>query len=163
MSVDTYYTTLMGLFDELYRLKPLHVCSCGQSTCDIVGKFAADREEEKLHQFLVGIDDDAYGTVRSNLLSQTPFPDLGCAHQAFLQEENSRAIACGKTVAAAEVQAFALKADRTARTRDDKVERVRPVCTHCRQKGHEISTCFKLHGYPEWWEECQRAKGQTGG
>ena len=26
-------------------------------------------------------------------------------------------------------------------------------CTHCGRKGHEISECFLLHGYPEWYQE----------
>ncbi|CAH9115523.1 unnamed protein product [Cuscuta europaea] len=89
MMVYEYYTMLMSLYDELNRLKPLHACTCGLCTCDVAGKFAADREEEKLHQFMIGIDDDVYVMVRSNLVSHTPLPDLNRAHQAFLQEENS--------------------------------------------------------------------------
>ena len=49
MSIDDYYTRLMGLYDELDRLKPLHVCACGNCTCDVAGRLATDREEEKLH------------------------------------------------------------------------------------------------------------------
>ena len=26
-------------------------------------------------------------------------------------------------------------------------------CTHCGRKGHEVSQCFLLHGYPEWCQE----------
>ena len=32
------------------------------------------------------------------------------------------------------------------------------VCSHCKQKGHEIATCFKIHGTPEWYEERLRAR-----
>ncbi|CAH9079783.1 unnamed protein product [Cuscuta europaea] len=84
MSVDAYYTALMGLYDELYTLKPLPACTCGRCTCNVLGKIAAEREEERFHQFLVGIDDELYGTVRSNLLSQNPLPDIDCALQAFI-------------------------------------------------------------------------------
>lgn len=72
MSIDDYFNRLLGLYDELGRLKPLHICSCGGCSCDVAGKFAGEREEEQLHQFLIGIDDELYGLVRSNLLSQSP-------------------------------------------------------------------------------------------
>ncbi|GAA0156467.1 hypothetical protein LIER_38275 [Lithospermum erythrorhizon] len=64
MSVEEYYNKLIGLFDELARLKPLHRCSCGHCTCNLVGRFQEDREEEKLHQFLVGVDDDLMSNLR---------------------------------------------------------------------------------------------------
>lgn len=70
MTVEDYYNTLMALFDDLTRFKPPHGCECGLCTCNVAGKYAADREEEILHQFLIGIDDDVYAAVRTNLLSQ---------------------------------------------------------------------------------------------
>ncbi|CAH9070652.1 unnamed protein product [Cuscuta epithymum] len=163
MSVDEYFTTLMGLYDELNRLKPLYNCTCGNCTCNVAARYKADQNEEQLHQFLIGIDDEIYATVCSNLLSQTPLPDLARAHQAFLQEERSRSIARGKSiVSAVEVLAFALQAERV-KGKHDKAEKARLTCTHCRQKGHDVTMCFKLIGYPEWWEECNRNKTRTGG
>ncbi|CAH9079262.1 unnamed protein product [Cuscuta epithymum] len=155
MTVDNYFTTLMGLFDELNRLKPLHSCTCKLCTCDVAVKFAKDREEEKLHQFLIGIDDELFGTVRSNLLSHTTIPDLDQAYQVFLQEENSRAAARGKQPApVVDVQAFAV-----TKARPDRAEKQKLICTHCKQKGHEVGNCFKLHGYPDWWDERNKNKG----
>ncbi|CAH9093368.1 unnamed protein product, partial [Cuscuta epithymum] len=162
MSVDHYYTMLMGLYDELYRLKPLPVCTCSNCTCNIVGKIEAERAEERLHQFLVGIDDELYGTVRSNLLSQDPLPNVDRAYQAFVQEETSRAAIREKTVAA-DVHAFALPMDRSAKGRVEKSDRPRPTCSHCKQKGHEVGSCFKLHGYPDWWEDRNRHKSTPTG
>ena len=157
MSVDAYYTLLMSLYDELNRLKPLHTCTCGLCTCDVAGKFAADRDEERLHQFLIGIDDDVFGIVRSNLLSHTPLPDLDRAHQAFLQEEHSRAVARAKQLAAMDVQAFAVNR-RAQQTHTQRTDKSKLSCAHCKQKGHDIGTCFKLHSYPDWWEDRQRTK-----
>ncbi|XP_062099863.1 uncharacterized protein LOC133805717 [Humulus lupulus] len=96
------------------RLKPLHACECGHCTCDVAGRFVADREEEKLHQFLIGIDDELYATVCSNLLSTSPPPDLDCVYQACLQEERSRGIAHVKADKE-DIHAFALQ---TARPKD---------------------------------------------
>ncbi|XP_040990746.1 uncharacterized protein LOC121237889 isoform X2 [Juglans microcarpa x Juglans regia] len=31
-------------------------------------------------------------------------------------------------------------------------------CTHCGNAKHTRDTCFKLHGYPDWWHELQARK-----
>ncbi|KAL2903744.1 Retrovirus-related Pol polyprotein from transposon TNT 1-94, partial [Bienertia sinuspersici] len=162
MSVEDYYTKLMGLYDELDRLKPLHHCSCGKCTCGVVDKFRQDRDEEKLHQFYIGIDDDNYGAVRTNLLSQTPSPDLDRAYQTFLQEERSRSIARTKSNDA-DTHVFALSNDRSrSRPRSHEVDKSTLVCSYCKKRGHERNTCFELHGKPSWWfERYGNAKGSN--
>ncbi|KAL2924520.1 Ribose-phosphate pyrophosphokinase [Bienertia sinuspersici] len=45
-----------------------------------------DREEEKFHQFLIDVDPDKYGPVKSNLISQSPSPDLNRAYEMLVQE-----------------------------------------------------------------------------
>lgn len=84
MPMADYYNALMGLNDDLSRLKPLHGCTCSMRTCNVAAKFAADCEEEKLHQFYIGVDDDLYSIVHSNLLSQQPPPYVNRSYQAFL-------------------------------------------------------------------------------
>lgn len=132
MSIEVYFTKLMNLFDELNRLKPLRTCSCGKCTCDVVGKFAADRREEIFHQFLIGVDDDYYSHVRSNLLSQSPAADLDRAYQALIQEERSRAISREK--AQVEVtHAFAVQSSRSRSPRSapratDPMDKATLVC-----------------------------------
>ncbi|KAL2936302.1 Ribonuclease HII, partial [Bienertia sinuspersici] len=113
-----------------------------------IKEFRRDRDEEKLHQFYIGIDDDLYGAVHTNLLSQTPSPDLESAYQTFLQEERSRSIARTKP-STVETHAFALTGDRS-RQRSNKSHL---VCTHCKKRGHDRSGCFVLTGFPDWWIE----------
>ncbi|KAL2927200.1 Retrovirus-related Pol polyprotein from transposon RE1 [Bienertia sinuspersici] len=157
MSIEVYYTKLLGLYDELNRIKPLHTCSCGKCTCDVVGKFAEDRREEIFHQFLIGVDDEYYAHVRSNLLSQSPPADLDRAYQALIQEERSRAIAREKAHVEAS-HAFAVQASRsrpplsTARV-SDHADKTSLVCSHCRKRGHDRDNCFELHGRPDWYNE----------
>ncbi|KAL2896616.1 Retrovirus-related Pol polyprotein from transposon TNT 1-94 [Bienertia sinuspersici] len=156
MSVEEYYTTLMGLYDDLNRLKPPRGCECGKCECNLAALFAMDREEERLHQFLIGIDDTKYAQVRTNLLSQQPPVTLDRAYQAFLQEERSRAIAAAKPQPH-EAHVFALPPDRQPTNRVDKSKL---HCTHCKRTGHDNSGCFLLHGYPEWWvEKFDRKRG----
>lgn len=90
MSIEEYYATLRALFDDLTRLKPPHGCECGLCTYNVASKYAADKDEEILHQFMIGLDDDLYyATVRTNLLSQQPTVTLHHAYQALLLEEES--------------------------------------------------------------------------
>ena len=33
-------------------------------------------------------------------------------------------------------------------------------CTHCGSMKHTYETCFKLHGYPDWWNEYKARKNR---
>ncbi|KAL2927193.1 Retrovirus-related Pol polyprotein from transposon RE1 [Bienertia sinuspersici] len=166
MSVEDFYNKLIGLYDELYRLKPLHACSCGQCSCDVVGRFAADRREEIFHQFLLGIDDDYYGSVRSNLLSQVPPADLDRAYQAFIQEERSRTIARAKVIKD-ESHVFVVqpRSDRAVGAAGGsrgvfggipRIDKSKLYCDHCQRSGHDRSSCFVLNGFPQWYLDLRR-------
>ncbi|XP_021734533.1 uncharacterized protein LOC110701232 [Chenopodium quinoa] len=165
MSIKDYYTTLMCLFDDLTRIKPLRGSECGKCSCDVAGKLAADREEEILHQFLCGIDDSKYAVVRTNLLSQQPPVDLSRAYQALLQEEESRGFVKGRVdrEQVKDAHAFAVSAIRSKGI-SDRRDKSKLFCSHCKKTGHDNEGCFVLHGYPEWWYELKRKKeGTTGG
>lgn len=50
-------------------------------------KIAKKRKEERVHQFLMGVDGNLYRTVRSNLLAIEPLPSLNRVYLALVQEE----------------------------------------------------------------------------
>uniref|UniRef100_A0A803MAX7 Retroviral polymerase SH3-like domain-containing protein n=1 Tax=Chenopodium quinoa TaxID=63459 RepID=A0A803MAX7_CHEQI len=88
-------------------------------------------------------------------------PSLDEAYLAFTQEERSKGIACGKAEKE-EIQTqsiFALKADRN-RTRFERPDKSKLTCTHCKKRGHEVSTCFTLHGIPPWFEELKNRRAK---
>ena len=35
-------------------------------------------------------------------------------------------------------------------------------CTHCQKTCHTKNKCFKLVGYPDWWDHNRSAKSQKG-
>lgn len=107
----------------------------------LTGEFVEDREEERLHQFLIDVDDALYATV----------PALNRAYLAFTQEEKPRAIARGKTKKV-DNQTFALQVDRS-KGKPNKWDRLSLLCTQCNKRGNDNSSCFKLHGYPDRWVE----------
>lgn len=69
MTIHEYYTELMGYYDELARLKPLPSCVCNKCDRGLALQLAKDKEEEMFHQFLIGLDNNLYGVVHTNLLS----------------------------------------------------------------------------------------------
>lgn len=73
-------------------LQPIPSCECKKCDCGLALKLSNNRDEEIFHQFMIGVDNDAYGIVRTNLLSQQPLSDLNRAYQMLVQEEHSRAL-----------------------------------------------------------------------
>lgn len=49
-------------------------------------------EEDKLHQFLMGLDETLYGPVKSSLLSRVPLPTLEEAYNRLIQDEESKSL-----------------------------------------------------------------------
>ncbi|KAK2973029.1 hypothetical protein RJ640_001552 [Escallonia rubra] len=79
--IFTYYGKLKGVWNELQNLRPVLVCTYGARK-----KMQEMREEEKVFDFLMGLD-DTYKTVRSQILSIDPLPGLGRAYVVAAQEE----------------------------------------------------------------------------
>ncbi|XP_074314943.1 uncharacterized protein LOC141651119 [Silene latifolia] len=90
MDVTTYFGKLQSLWDALLIHEPIFACKCGACKCDI-GKDAAQRlDNERLHQFFMGLDNTLYGNIRSQQLQLDPLPSLSRAYHVVLQEERLR-------------------------------------------------------------------------
>ena len=87
LSIVAYYGKLKLLWDELMDYDQFPLCSCSGCKCDIGSKIAKKREEERVHQFLMGLEGDLYRTVRSNLLATEPLPSLNRVYSTLVQEE----------------------------------------------------------------------------
>jgi hypothetical protein len=87
LAIVTYYGKLKKLWEELANYDQIPACKCGLCTCNISSVLQKKREEEKIHQFLMGLDDTLFGTVRSNLLAQDPLPTLNKIYATLVQEE----------------------------------------------------------------------------
>jgi Retrotransposon gag protein len=92
-SVVAYFTRLKSMWDELSNYSRIPVCKCGGCTCNVSIELVKEREDEKTHQFLMGLDDSIFGTVRSNMLSMDSLPNLNKVYSMVVQEERHRAVA----------------------------------------------------------------------
>ncbi|XP_074307480.1 uncharacterized protein LOC141642538 [Silene latifolia] len=81
-TVVEYYTHLKRIWDELGKYSKVKECTCG-----VAASLLKEKEEEKVHQFLIGLDSRLYGNIRSNLLMEDPITMLTRAYALILREE----------------------------------------------------------------------------
>jgi len=70
-SVLDYFGRLSSKWEELLSYKTLPACTCGASA-----KVSQDYEEEKVHMFLMKLDDARFHNVCTNIIGTYPLPDL---------------------------------------------------------------------------------------
>ena len=158
MTIASYFGKLTVLWEELNNHEPLIECTCC-SSCSAGQLHEVRRDTGKLHEFLMGLDSDYYSTVRSNILSQDPLPTLDRAYQLLVQAERVRLAqttpddthgVVGFALRTAPRGGAAAASQSRPRVREDKSHL---HCSHCKKTGHDIGTCFEIHGYPAWWED----------
>ncbi|XP_057418047.1 uncharacterized protein LOC130712224 [Lotus japonicus] len=161
MTMVAYFGKLKTLWDELANYEQIPRCSCGGCKCDIASKLEKRREEERVHQFLMGLDDVSYGTVRSNVLAVDPLPSLNRVYATLVQEERMKTITRSKEERG-EVMGHVVQAGLKTKGRPDPKDKSM-VCSHCGKTGHDGKSCFQIIGHPEWWGERARKEGGTNG
>ncbi|CAH9123601.1 unnamed protein product, partial [Cuscuta epithymum] len=154
-SVTIYFGRLKSLWDDYSNYRPLPQCKCGGCSCKLDKEFLKSVEIEKTHEFLMGLDNDVYATLRSNVLSMTSLPPLNKVYQLVVQEERHRYVTRAQENSNDAV-AFAIRPSRSFTTDREKL-----FCTHCKKDNHDIKHCFKLSGnYPEWWFTNKGGRGR---
>jgi hypothetical protein len=84
--VSVYFGRLSRIWDELVTYVKKPTCKCEGCTCDINKQVTDLRNENYLNRFLIGLDGN-YATIRSNLLSQDPLPNIDQAYQRVVHDE----------------------------------------------------------------------------
>ncbi|KAL9808838.1 hypothetical protein AtNW77_Chr00c003g0323771 [Arabidopsis thaliana] len=88
-AIEAYYGKLTQMWDSLASYRPIRACKYGLCTCDLATAQEADLEEDKVHQFLCGLDDQ-FRTVRSTLVARVPVQPLEEVYNIVRQEEDLR-------------------------------------------------------------------------
>ncbi|XP_074270794.1 uncharacterized protein LOC141594693 [Silene latifolia] len=87
MDVTTYYGKLKTLWDSIIMHEPPFACKCGKCECDIGSAALKRLDNERLHQFFMGLDYSLYGSVRSQQFQLDPLPSLSRAYSVVVQQE----------------------------------------------------------------------------
>ncbi|KAF9622131.1 hypothetical protein IFM89_029415 [Coptis chinensis] len=133
ISIAEYYGESHTLWEELASAMKLP-----SRTCSAAGEYHILLENEKLHQFLMGLDSKKYHEVASGLLMLDPLPSLSYAHGKVLSAERHQSVTAAQD-SRNDVVGFAI--DGVAQSRAHGSVDVR-LCSHCGHKGHEKDKCF---------------------
>ena len=101
------------------------------------------QEEQKLFQFLNGLD-DVYKAQRSQILIMNPLPSVEVACSILQQEELQREV-LEDDLFVHESLALYGKSLQTITS-----SRPKNRCSHCGNKGHVKDKCWHIIGYPRW-------------
>jgi len=82
-----FFSKLICLWTELDSYVRIPKCKCNAAK-----KIAKMNEEEKVHQFLIGLDDENYSTVRSQILAHDPLPSIDKIFNMVQQAKNHRKV-----------------------------------------------------------------------
>ncbi|XP_056698031.1 uncharacterized protein [Spinacia oleracea] len=146
--VMEYYGHLSKVWKEYIQYARVPRCICAGCTCNIAKQVGDIHDEDRLHYFLIGLDDH-YEAIRAQLLARSLFPGLDEAYQTVMNTETMRAKA---TRGPESVMAFKVETKPRSRSGDASDR----FCGHCNREGHEEETCYQLIGFPEWWDEKKR-------
>uniref|UniRef100_A0A2N9FIZ1 Uncharacterized protein n=1 Tax=Fagus sylvatica TaxID=28930 RepID=A0A2N9FIZ1_FAGSY len=123
-------------------------CGAGKSFIDA-------REKERVHQFMLGLNDH-FSTIRSQILNIEPLPTLSKVYSMVTQEEKQQALASARTLTIEATTLAAKGYHPTSRMpsfnqRQPINSRSRDRCDHCKKPGHTKDRCFAIIGYPAHW------------
>ncbi|KAG7585027.1 GAG-pre-integrase domain [Arabidopsis thaliana x Arabidopsis arenosa] len=149
LAIEAYYGKLTQLWRSLADYQQA-------KTMEEIRK---EREEDKLHQFLMGLDDSLYGPIKSALLSRVPLPTLEEAYNSLTQDEESKLL--GRlNDERSDGMSFAVQTSAPRNFSDYKGGKI--TCSNCGRTGHVAENCFRRIGYPEWWGEGKPPRNKTG-
>ncbi|VFQ88287.1 unnamed protein product [Cuscuta campestris] len=113
-------------------------------------------ERDKTVDFLLGLDDEQFRNIRSQLIGTEPVPDPDRAYFLVTQEERHRHIIHNRDDRTDSV-AFVARPDK----RPPGPSR---SCSHCGRTNHSVDTCFELIGFPaQFARGGGRGRGSRGG
>ncbi|KAL5763422.1 hypothetical protein ACOSP7_019686 [Xanthoceras sorbifolium] len=131
MTISVYFTKLKSLWDELDTYRPI-------SACNQMKAHIEQREEDRMMQFLMGLN-DTYNVVRSNILMITPLPNVRQAYSLVNQEEMQRQVTSETTENFSIVAAIQNHSNNFSNKSKNK------YCEHCNREGYTIENCRTLN------------------
>jgi len=141
-SVSEYYTQIKGIWEELDSMIDLpKVSVANDEIANFLQAFGRMQEEQKLFQFLNGLD-EVYKAQRSQILIMQPLPCVETACSVLQQEELQREVLDEEIH---EASALCGKKHEALFSKGSE-ER----CSHCGNKGHVKERYWQIIGYPTW-------------
>ncbi|XP_047333813.1 uncharacterized protein LOC124937568 [Impatiens glandulifera] len=145
------------------------VCSCDKSQnencvgCKLEKQVLTRYEKHNLLLFLMGLD-DSYENLKDNILVMDPLPSEYKAFTMFLNVESKNQInrqnQQSNLQSAMTVRDFKEGSSKRFKGNDGRAynndKRRNFSCTHYNMKGHSTEGCYRLIGFPDWWDNNKR-------
>ncbi|XP_059310192.1 uncharacterized protein LOC132061378 [Lycium ferocissimum] len=166
--VAGYFTRIKRIWDELDALSSGEICSCN-CTCGGKKKVVKSKQDERLIQFLMGLN-DVYAAVRSNILMMSPLPNVNLAYSLLIQDEKQREAYVNPNFPGDSSSFLAThqnfsgqrynNTDFRARKNNNNNYNNNLLCTNCKKSGHSIAKCYRIIGYPPDFKFTKGSKSQ---
>lgn len=155
-SLEKYYNDLQGLWREIDFRRP------NPMTCQVdIQHYNTLVQEERVYVFLDGLD-DRLDNIRSDVLQMKPFPTVEQAYAHVRREALRQAVMTDNSNelsgAVLASKGLKLQSSKIFSQSKHKEPSNGTKCSHCGGNKHTSETCFKLHGYPDWWIDFQARK-----
>lgn len=165
--LEKYYNDLQGLWREIDFRRP-NPMECAVD----IQHYNSLIQEERVYVFLDGLD-DRLDNLRGDVLQIRPFPTLEQAYAHVRREALRQAVMVTGSTDSIHGEVLAAKGlklnspihgpspqggGRYSKNTRSRQPSEGAKCTHCGNSKHTRESCFKLHGYPDWWEEFQEKK-----
>ncbi|XP_010547243.1 PREDICTED: uncharacterized protein LOC104819062 isoform X1 [Tarenaya hassleriana] len=96
LDLNTFYTKLNTLWEELKNYEPYPICSCGGCSCHANAQFVELVERRKVVQFLMKLN-ESYHPARRQILMLEPLPSISKVYNLVSQEEHQRQVRSSST------------------------------------------------------------------
>ncbi|KAF7830791.1 Copia protein [Senna tora] len=162
-SVTVYYGKLYRAWDQIDRLVPQPTCQCSKCTCDVNGKLKAITDSTRLLQFLMGLSLE-FKPIRRHILNLDPLPQVDKAFGMVISAKSEQEVTLAYSGSGAEASAMMVRNQNPRNDGDKRRDAAKKdrLCNHCNGTGHTRDTCFKLHGYPDWYNDLKEARKGSG-
>lgn len=141
-AIVEYYGKLRSMWEVLMSSTKNPIFASTWFTCGAAIKLIQDQEKDKVHQFLIRLDDEVFGTTRSNIVSMEPLPTLNRIYITIIQEEWYQNVTWAKeerTEAVAFVVQSPSQLHNTTRAPNNLDK---PYCNNWSKLGHEKRSIF---------------------
>ena len=149
-----YFGRLSQKWEDLLNCKPIPTC-----TCNAAEVYAKDYEEEKVHQFLMGLDKARFSNVCTNIIGLETLPDLNSVYQRVVWEEKH--LGTTRSESKETPVGFVATAGEDTATVAAARGRASVICSNCGRIGRG-KECWQIIGFPDWFTERNLSSGRGG-
>ncbi|KAF7838786.1 uncharacterized protein G2W53_007268 [Senna tora] len=162
-SVTVYYNKLHRCWDEMDRVMPMPTSTCRKCNCGLKKMVSNMMASTKLLQFLMGLN-PTFDVARTQILNLDPLPTVNKAFSMIVTTDEAQREINMVYSSTSDASSAMLAKTNPGKTKGTNFKRKDlskkdKYCDHCNANGHTRETCFKIHGFPDWFKELREKKG----